>query len=685
MKSMVNKTRAAALLYGIASAVFGLPLAGYGQDPSSSEARLRQSIKNSVKPKTAERNPLPSEIERLLIWSEPVNGLAARIEDLGDGGTTRVVRLKNVSERPIAVPTGNPRNKNAPQFFEVQMRQGAGPWQRAKRTWDEYREEPDAGDELAFRARQIQGVEVDRPHVTLRPKEHCLAYACAYFPQDDGQPKEFKVVLRQARLDTGQEWHGVLETPTQRATHSPWPPTALLGRLPMPEHFPAFSYAFRGINWSGEEPAVEALWDANRELFDLLLIYDPGAVQKEFERRMRTEKRLPMKLLLAVVAARAGSEEAALFILETMRETDYRTRINVHGALRRLFPYSSLKAEPRAWVVELSIAVLSDERLATGVEKAKWAAGTSFMVNSCGTAVLEFELGEARCRQAVPLFVKWIKQGRAGWYTIMALGAIGDARAIPPLMELVETRGKKAVYSRVNGGLDRDLATPAYALSKLKAREAVPLLLHYVEFPEIITDVGEIGDPREIAPLKELIAAGGEIVRDGKAVYPELAAERLFAAKVALAQVDRDNGVASLGEMLGDQVLSVDQRKEVLLVIGRRHDPRSVPYLIKAIKTESRYQPRSSTNSRYYLIHMAISDLGEFKSKAAVEGLIDCFDLDFKTENLWKGGEATPASYRNHIARSLQRITGQTIGANKEQWQKWWRDRGRHRADLANP
>ena len=55
---------------------------------------------------------------------------------------------------------------------------------------------------------------------------------------------------------------------------------------------------------------------------------------------MRAEKRLPVKLFLAVVAARAGSEEAALFLLETMKDTDYRTRVNVKEPWSNgLFPY----------------------------------------------------------------------------------------------------------------------------------------------------------------------------------------------------------------------------------------------------------------------------------------------------------------------------------------------------------
>jgi hypothetical protein len=74
--------------------------------------------------------------------------------------------------------------------------------------------------------------------------------------------------------------------------------------------------------------------------------------------------------------------------------------------------------------------------------------------------------------------------------------------------------------------------------------------------------------------------------------------------------------------------------------------------------------------------------LAQFKFKAAVEGLIQCFDVEFKEETVGKGEHLTPQTYRNQIARSLQEITGQKFGANKEQWLKWWQEEGRQSKEL---
>ena len=87
-------------------------------------------------------------------------------------------------------------------------------------------------------------------------------------------------------------------------------------------------------------------------------------------------------------------------------------------------------------------------------------------------------------------------------------------------------------------------------------------------------------------------------------------------------------------------------------------------------------------DNRFFIIDMAIRDLGALKCRAAVEALIECFDLDFKEEHLGKGEHVTPATYRNSIARSLQEITGQTLPHDKQQWLKWWQEKGKQSAEF---
>jgi hypothetical protein len=121
-----------------------------------------------------------------------------------------------------------------------------------------------------------------------------------------------------------------------------------------------------------------------------------------------------------------------------------------------------------------------------------------------------------------------------------------------------------------------------------------------------------------------------------------------------------------------DPTLERNQRYDLVLRLGQRPDPRVIPYLVKVIKRE----PDD------YIVDLPIGALAELKCRAAVEGLIECFDVGFKAEDLGKGKHVTPATYRNRIARSLQRITGQSFGGDKQPWLKWWQETGKQNSEL---
>jgi HEAT repeat protein len=645
---------------------------------TTDEERLKRVIKESIKPKSVEHKPLPADVEALLAWSKPVNGLAARIEFVW-AKRTFFLRLKNVSDEPLSVPTGNPADEKAAPLFELYVQQGSSPWRRVAETGDYGRYfsapfDPAAQVQDANRSRlpkrQIpERQPTDWPWVALRPGEDCVALVVGSDEDDTGEAKVVKGVMRQPDASIAGRWSGVLETPRRAMELSYEQERILRAALPFPSHFPPLSYDYSGvINQCPIASAVERLHGPNRPLIDMLAVYEPAGVCKEFEQRMRAEKIAPMKLLLASAAAAAGSEEAAMLFLEMMKETDYRTVINLHNTLWiTRWNYSGgppawQKRELPEWLVDLYLAILSDNRFVTGLENTNWQKGTSFTISSCETANLVFALGDGKCGKVVPLLIERVKRRQADWYTLNALGEIGDARAVSVLIESVK------------GGYfdEQQFELAVYALGKLKARDAVPVLLDDIEYPISIETLGEIGDPRAVPALREIVAAKGGIVRKGKPVTPEHDGERLYAAKVALAHLDGENEVLHLAAMLADPTLERNHRYDVVMRLGMRPDPRAIPHLVRVIKTDS----------DHYIIDMAIQALSEFKYKAAVEGLIDCFDVTFKEENLGKGEHVTAATYRNLLARSLQRITGQPFGADKEQWLTWWHEKGERSSEL---
>jgi hypothetical protein len=633
------------------------------------EERLRRAIKETIKPKAAVHEALPANVDALLAWSKPVNGLITRIEYVC-WADTFFVRLKNVGDRPLSVPTGNPADPKAAPLFEVYAQQGSTPWRSITGPTRYGRYFPNADghevERVAARQERRRGRREpsDRPWVILEPGQDCIALATARDQEGSGEPKSIKVVLRQPAASDSGRWSGVLETLPRPLELQLEERRALRGAVPCPDHLPPLSYDYSGfVAMSGRESAVWLLYRNNRPLIELLSIYVPADVGKEFERRMQAEKGRPMKLLLATIAAPAGSEEAALYFLEQIKGTDYLIWTNVRDALQftswnyGVGPRQLEQMEPPAWLAELLLAVCSDNRSVTGLEKTNFEQGTSF------TIAKEFgmlpTLVSWKFHGVVPLLNKRVESDKADWRAWIDLAQFGDKRAVPGLIECLKAiakTGRLSEESRLDEGFDHC----ASALAELKARDAVPVLLTYIEFPEIIGDLVQIGDERVVPALHDLIAANGRITRDGKRVDPEQEPERLFAARLALARFDPQDGAIHLGNMLNDS--NTFHRHDVFYRLEQLSDPRVIPLLVNVIKTDS----------DHWMIHMSIRDLGQRKYKIAVQGLIECFDRQFKEEYFGKGEHVTPATYPNLIARSLQEITGQSFGADKQQWLKWW-------------
>ena len=143
----------------------------------------------------------------------------------------------------------------------------------------------------------------------------------------------------------------------------------------------------------------------------------------------------------------------------------------------------------------------------------------------------------------------------------MALGYLGDSRAIPLLIDFVKQKGP-LVKQEKGGILDDALLRPVEALANLRAKEAVPVLLEYIEYPDVIEALENIGDPRVIPPLQELILAKGKVERIGANNDPELAQKRLAAARIAAASLDPDNHTGRLCELLTDASFDEFQRRD---------------------------------------------------------------------------------------------------------------------------
>jgi len=642
------------------------------------EERILKLIEETCQPPA---EPKPSGQEPA--WSDASEGLKARIVYVGEGtynGYVVLVELKNVSDKPLVVPMSHPAELSRAGLFEVYAREGTGAWEHVD----------GINKDQELRAKGIG------PTAALPPGQEAVAYATEIrLEAKMAKASEIKVVIRQVDAATTPKgsWRGVLETPPAAAHWDDKAVDSLAGAMAFPAIFPNLNpHGFMGGNMSGMESQLRQLEISNRELLNATRVFDPAGVRAEFERRMAAETDPVMKLLLAAVAAGLGSKPAARCLLEGLKDSEYDAVLNVHRALRGLI--HQFDQNQPAWLWAMVEAALSDDRQvmqldkpnralfrgyecsrnpqATGRGKTNRASGTRFKISDLASreSLLTWSLGRIKCTRSVSLLIEQVRETHSQG-AIEALGRIGDKRAVPVLMEELKANRDKVEY-RQNFGLGPPKFTkPMWALADLKATEAVDALMSCMQFPDVIEALERIGDRRVVPALQEIVQADGKLIRDGNSLEPGLAGERLIKAKIALASLDESDPVGKLCELLNDKSFGEYDRHGVIRRLADRRDPRTIPFLIRAIKTD----PSGG------VVNQSITVLSVFKYKAAVEGLIDCFDADSEGKSVGKRAY-TPEMFRKDINQSLCEITGRRLGADKKQWQDWWKAEGQFDKNL---
>ncbi len=637
------------------------PLGGKG-----TEARLRKLILDTVRPASRPTAATSrSAIES--VWSQPVAGLVARVEyvDWNDyAGLLILVHLKNLSHAALAVPVGNPVDPKEPRIFELHVQQGEQPWkwigQLPMETPANERRSP-----MLELVESKTGNNFPRAPVILRPGESAVAYICSTNFSDVKQASRLKIVVRRPAGTAG--WQGILETPPHAVRPIGELGEARPGAFAFPRYFPEFSRGrFFGGNMSGMESPVVRLSMSNWSLANALTSYEQNGVRLELERRIASEKDDAMKLYLAALAAPRGSAIAALAMLDAMKSTEYETVTSVHGALSMVF--HCCDSNPPDWLVELAIAALADQRQVTGLERSNWSQGTRFTISYLADEEggITRALGHFKCRQAIPVLTEMVQRNQARG-AIDALGEIGGGLAV--VLEVLRSQEKNVTINRM-GLLSPEAFTHAVrAAGQLKAHEAVPILLRHLCHEDVVEALEAIGDPAVIPALERIVANGKPREVQGHTI--ESIQDSVWAARIALAKLKEGDPLPRYWQLLADRSMGQFARRTVVWRLGSHPDPRSVPHLLTAIKTD----PSGS------VVNQAITVLSVFKYKAAVAGLIDCFDADFRNREDWKRAY-NPEMFQENIAKSLRTITEQSFGPDKEQWARWWREQGQKQSGL---
>lgn len=640
-----------------------ISLGGKGADE-----RIRKLIDETCNPATS--GPAG---ERNFVWSEASGGLQAMILDIsncGYRGVDVVIALKNVSDHPLVVPVGDCRNQPRSGVFNLEVKTSGGAWKAETKFFQIKGAKQglldDDEEENAKKPEQPNGPN----HLSFKLAPGSLAVVLLTGKNSPAIPvdAEVRIAMKQsAEIAAAGAWRGTLDTPPVVWSWDETMREALKGGLEFPAFYPAFDIRRGSVNnMSGCETDFVRLCLSNQTLLAALDRFGGDGVRIDFEQRFAREKDMPMKLLLASVAAGRGSKPAAIHLLEMMKQTDYEIVRNLHSAIERLI-YHHDSRQP-SWLLAMAVAALSDERFVTGLEKTNWSEDTRFTIAHVADedANLALALGQVQCREAVPFLIEMTRKNKSRM-PIMALGAAGDPRAIPVLLEILKTEGESGKPAES----DETFTRVVEALSNLRATEAVPALLEYPQYPEVIEALDKIGDRSAIPVLRELVRNKGRVFHKDTEIRPKDAPERLVKSKIALATLEDGDAIPRLTALLGDKSFGEFDRREVIWRLGERADARAIPFLVKAIKTD----PSGS------VVNQAISVLAVFKYKAAVEGLIACFDADFTGKNDWKRAYE-PSMFRENIAESLRDITGQKFGPRKKQWLHWWQSEGKSASGL---
>jgi hypothetical protein len=611
------------------------------------ESRLLKLIHETVVPRPRNLGTLPAEAEGLLAWSRPVDGLTVRIErvyDMPYGGVTIFVRMQNVSNRPLVVPTANPADPTKPSSFELHMQPYGKAWQRIRWSPGEVIE-PGEPTREESRYAGIRSHRSTQASIVLQPKENCVIQMPTHAGANQGSKSialasRIKVVVHPLDAVQADRWKGDVETPSYPRYPAKRLIDTLAYRTSFPDHFPQLTTRFDRESYLDDiENPVRQLAAANIDLIQLLDQYKFEGVRREFEKRMQAadQKGAKLKLLLASISASYGSEEAARYLVAAAHTTDGETVECFSECLSRvLFAFED--RDPPIWIVALIEAAIE--------------------ANHCDSNLV-YHLGQRKCVTAVPFLVDRAERGMGG-YTWSALGMIGDQRAVPVLLNALKQGVANADFSRSDGPYE--FVSPLGALAALKAREAVPFALAHLEYGDVIEDLSRFEDPQAIPKLRELISAKGHVLKDGNDLFPEQADSRRNKARRVLVLLEENDPLPKICELAESYSKGGSGLVPLIWELRRRQDLRSIPTLLRIVQTSP-----SGWDS-----NEAIDALGDHKDRLSVEALLQCYDANLDD----KAYMANRGHAKDHIAKALRNITDQSIGPDKEQWATWWKAEG---------
>ncbi|MGQ9728627.1 MAG: HEAT repeat domain-containing protein [Candidatus Fervidibacter sp.] len=239
---------------------------------------------------------------------------------------------------------------------------------------------------------------------------------------------------------------------------------------------------------------------------------------------------MPVRLAAAVALGQMGNEQGIKFLIDQLKSSDEKIRASAVEALRmigkpatRLLVEAAKSKDPlQRWGAVAALGETGDPKAVPILLKALRDEDENVR------AVAAASLGKLRYTRAAPQLVNALadKSKRVQAHAEWALENIGE-RAIPAIME-----GAKRTAIRLRA---------FRLLGRLKAREAVPLLIAGLKNPkpEVRTiaawALGEIGDQRAVSALQRLLGdKDAEVRREAVVALGKLGAKEILRSHLTI-------------------------------------------------------------------------------------------------------------------------------------------------------
>jgi len=225
---------------------------------------------------------------------------------------------------------------------------------------------------------------------------------------------------------------------------------------------------------------------------------------------------------------------------------------------------------------------------------------------------------------------------------IAAMRGLPHYRDIPrALGEMGDPKAIAPLIEALRAAKDDQQPSIILALGQLRARAAVDPLVRLLPDEDAIVSLAMIGDTRAVAPLRNLEGTSA-------------------AARLALVRIESPGSAKALLDLLSREK-EADAQLPIIGAIGETRDAVAVPVLVK-LTHES---PSGAVRG------WSIRALGAIGSNAAIDELIALFEVDFTHTTAWLPTSDVNESFRREISGALEVATGQKFGADAVAWRTW--------------